>query len=427
MRFSRFKWDGRDPAGLAAELRALQPPLADVADDVAAIISEVESDGDAAIMRLEKKLGGVEPESIAVAGGELAAAPEAIEAEVAEAIRLAIDNVHRVAVAEAVASYPDTPFEDDHRITLRDVAVASAGAYVPGGAAAYPSSAVMSCVPAKVAGVERVAVASPPGPDGRVHPLVLAACALAGADEVYAIGGAQAIAALALGTESVWRVDMVVGPGNRYVQEAKRQLHGRVGIDGIAGPSELMVVTDAGAELRPLGLDLCAQAEHGEDGLLVACATEPGVLARLQELMEEVARERSIADAPVALVTATSAEAAIELANALAPEHLELDCATADELAESVRYAGCVFVGSRSATAFGDYVAGSNHILPTGGAGRFTGPLGPQAFRRRLATVQITKAAAEKLAPAVATLADAEGFPVHGESAQARVDERGGE
>jgi histidinol dehydrogenase len=424
MKISRFDWDGTGPEGLAVELRALQPPLAAVADEVRAIIDEVERDGDAALVRLEGRFGEAAPKALRVPPAELAGAEERAPAEVLEAMRTAVENVRRVAVVGVEEESPPVEFDDGHRIRVRSLPLSSAGAYAPGGRGAYPSTAIMCCVPAKAAGVERVAVASPPGPDGRVNQLVLAASALAGADEVYAVGGAHSIAALALGTETVDPVDVIVGPGNRYVQEAKRQLAGGVGIDGIAGPSELMVIFDRGAPLPTLALDLCAQAEHGDDGLLVACAVDDAPVAELEAEVERLAGEReTVTDAPLALVTAPSPEAALGLANALAPEHLELVCEEAGQLAERVTSAGCVFIGGLGATAFGDYVAGSNHVLPTGGAGRFTGPLGPGAFHRRLATVEITQQAAQELAPAAATLARAEGFPVHGESVEARVAE----
>jgi histidinol dehydrogenase len=251
---------------------------------------------------------------------------------------------------------------------------------------------------------------------------VLAAAAIAEVDEVYAVGGAQAIAALALGTERIPRVDVVAGPGNRYVQEAKRQLAGEVGIDGIAGPSELMVIAGDTANPEWMALDLCAQAEHGPDGLLVAMAVETVILDGIGENVERIAEKRGIAgEAVLALVAAPETEAGVALANAIAPEHLEILTEDADLLAGRVRTAGCVFTGERAATAFGDYAAGSNHILPTGGAGRFHGPLGPGAFRRRMATVRITQEAARALAPTVATLARAEGFPLHADSAEARA------
>jgi histidinol dehydrogenase len=423
VRVARFDWDGSAPRSLAGEIRALQPSLAEASSAVAEIIDAVAAGGDEAVMRLERRFGGTQPTALQVSANQLRAAPDSIPSKIADAIRVAIDNVRGVMSGWSLSATSAPPPEI--KWTFRKVAVASAGAYVPGGAGAYPSTAIMCCVPAESAGVDRIAVASPPGPDGMVNQLVLAACALAGATDVYAMGGAQAVAALALGTETVWPVDMIVGPGNRYVQEAKRQLVGRVGIDGIAGPSELMVVADQTSDIGNLALDLCAQAEHGNDGILVACAARKGVLAELQHAVDELARSRkTVKEAPLALVTVPSTAAAVELADALAPEHLELACVDAEELAREVRYAGCVFVGPYSATAFGDYAAGSNHVLPTGGAGRFMGPLSPDTFRRELMTVQLTRPSAEALAPTVATLADAEGFPVHGESARARAERK---
>jgi len=281
----------------------------------------------------------------------------------------------------------------------------------------------MCCIPARVAGVPRVVAASPPSLGGEPDPVVLAACAIAEVDEVYVMGGVQAIAALALGTESIEPVDVVVGPGNRYVQEAKRQLFGQVGVEGIAGPTELMVVLGEGSNPDWAALDLCAQAEHGPDGLMVATASDAKSLDRIEAEAARIASapDTSVADAPLALIEVPGPERAVELANALAPEHLELAFDGAEQLAESVTTAGCVFLGPDGGAAFGDFAAGSNHVLPTGGAGRFAGPLGPRAFRRRIATVTMPPGAAEKLAPPVATLARAEGFPLHGESATARV------
>ena len=372
------------------------------------------------MLELEQRFGTA-PDALRVPPAEIEAALGSADPAVVEALRLATANVRAVAEAD-LAEEVEVELPQGQSVGLRDVPVAAAGAYAPGGAAAYPSTVVMCCVPARVAGVTRIAVASPPGEDGHVDAAVLAACAIAGAGEVYAMGGVQAIAALGLGTESVESVDVVCGPGSRWVQEAKRQLSGRVGIDSIAGPSELMVIADSGLPARLAALDLCAQAEHGPDGLLVAASADPGLLDSIEAEIAELARSRpSVADAPLALVSVSGAEAAIELANALAPEHLELACDRAEELAREVRTAGCVFVGAGAGTAFGDYVAGSNHVLPTGGAGAFMGPLGPRAFRRQIATVRIPADAAGALAPHAGTLARAEGFPVHGESAEART------
>jgi histidinol dehydrogenase len=308
-------------------------------------------------------------------------------------------------------------------VTITELPVRRAGAYVPGGRAAYPSSVVMCCVPARVAGVEELTVATPPGPDGTANPVILAACALCGVEEVHLMGGAQAIAALAYGTATVAPVDVIVGPGNSYVQEAKRQLAGSVGIDGIAGPTELLVIADAEADPRVVALDVAAQAEHGPDTLVAVASPSAELLAAVEREAAAIAQDRaSVQDAPLALVRTDDLDAAIAVANALAPEHLELACADAEPLSAQVRTSGCVFVGGAGGAAFGDYAAGSNHVLPTGGAGRFSGPLGAGDFRRRQALVRLPAEAARTLAPFVASVARAEGFPVHAESAEARAD-----
>jgi len=428
MKTTRFEWDGEGAQRLAAEIRAPQPPLLEVAGDVAEIIAEVATGGDEAVNELERRFGGQAPAALRVPDAELAAAPDRVEPELAEALRTAAANITRVAETEVMANLGVT-LPQGHSVRLRSVPVASAGAYVPGGKAAYPSSALMCALPAKAAGVERVAVATPSGKGGEVPPAVLAACAIAGVDEVYAIGGVQAVAALAIGTETVTPVDIVVGPGNRFVQEAKRQVMGlMVGIDGVAGPSELMVICDGTAETGWLARDLCAQAEHGADGMLAVASPDAETLERLERATVSAAeRLRSVDDAPLALIEVPSLEAAVELANAVAPEHLQIAAEQPERLAAGVSTAGCVFLGDLGATAFGDYAAGSNHVLPTGGAGRFTGPLGPSVFRRRIATVELTAEAARELAPAVATLARTEGFPVHAESVEARAVSREGE
>jgi histidinol dehydrogenase len=427
VKLSRFDWDGQNPSALAAQIRTLQPALGEVSEAVAEIIDAVRAGGDRAVAELEARFGG-ESGSGAVRqpDGRISTAPSRLEGELVSALETAAANIEAVAEAQ-LADESEVRLEQGQSVVLREVPVASAGIYAPGGMAAYPSTVLMGCIPAKVAGVGRVVLATPPvGGDRQVSDVILAAAAIAGADEVYAMGGAQAIAALAIGTEGIPPVDVIAGPGNRYVQEAKRQLAGEVGIDGIAGPSELMVIAGDTAKADWIALDLCAQAEHGLDGLLVAAAVETVILDRIEESVTEVAGERGIAeDATLALVAVPDTATAVTLANAIAPEHLEILTEDADLLAGTVTTAGCVFVGERSATAFGDYAAGSNHVLPTGGAGRFQGPLGPGAFRRGIATVQITQAAAQALAPTVATLARAEGFPLHAESVETRAEDRG--
>jgi histidinol dehydrogenase len=423
MRIQIFDWDGRDPATLAAEIRGLQPGLGEVSGAVAEIIEAVRERGDDAIAEFEARFGEgpPDPRTLPVPIADVRSALERLDPQLRGAMETAAANIRAVADAQ-LANERRVRLEQGHDVEVREVPVGSAAVYAPGGAASYPSTVLMGCIPAKTAGVQRVVLATPAGAgEGLLDDSVLAAAAIGGADEIYPLGGAQAIAALAIGTELIEPVDVIAGPGNRYVQEAKRQLAGEVGIDGIAGPSELMVVAGDTADAEWIALDLCAQAEHGSDGLAIATAVETVILDAIEAAVERVAERHGIAaDAPLALVAVPDTVAAVQLANAVAPEHLELVTEDARLLAEGVRTAGCVFVGPDAATAFGDYAAGSNHVLPTGGAGRFQGPLGPAVFRRRISIVEMTQAAARELAPAVATLARAEGFPLHAESAEIR-------
>jgi histidinol dehydrogenase len=426
MRTETFDWDGRDARGLAREIRGLQPPLGEVSEAVAEIIAAVRERGDDAVAEAEARFGAgpVDPRTLPIPEEQVRGAVERVEPQIRGALETAAANIRAVADAQLAPERTVEPGEGQS-IELREVPVGSAAVYAPGGTASYPSTALMGCIPAKAAGVPRVVLATPSGPGEQLaSDVVLAAAAIGGADEIYPLGGAQVVAALALGTELIQPVDVIAGPGNRYVQEAKRQLVGEVGIDGIAGPSELMVIAGDTANSDWIALDLCAQAEHGSDGLVIAAAVETVILEAIEEAVTRIAAERGIAeDAPLALVAVPDTVAAVELANAIAPEHLELVTEDAMLLSEGVGTAGCVFVGPYAATAFGDYAAGSNHVLPTGGAGRFQGPLGPGAFRRRLSTVTVPQAAARELAPAVATLARAEGFPLHAESVEARTSQ----
>lgn len=422
MRVKRFEW--REASATAAAIRAWsEEPLPPV--DVSEIEREVREGGDEALLGLTNRFDATEAPraSLRVEMGEAATALAGLDPSLRESLELAAANIRQVAEAQIDQVQREIQLSHGQRVALREVAVDSAGVYAPGGRAAYPSSVLMCAIPARVAGVRRVALATPPGPDGTIAPLVLAAAALAEVDEIYAVGGAQAIFALAYGSDSIEPVDVIAGPGSAWVREAKRMVSGRVGIDSLAGPSELMVVLDEGVDLNWAALDLRAQAEHGGEGPLIAAATQGAVLDGLRDGAERAAAgSDEIEDAPLALVQVPDLSDAIDLANAFAPEHLELLVEGAAALAERVATAGCVFVGSRSATAFGDYVAGSNHVLPTGGAGRFSGPLGPDVFRRKIATVEVTAEAAAKLAPHVDRIARAEGFPVHGESAMIRVE-----
>jgi histidinol dehydrogenase len=378
---------------------------------------------EAAVLELTNRFDATERprEHLRVDPAQATAALDSVTPELREALELAAANVRTVAEVQMGADRT-VELPQGQVVKLREVPAGAAGIYAPGGRAAYPSSVLMCALPAKVAGVERIALVSPPGPNGDLPELVLAAAALCGIDEIYAIGGAQAIFALAHGTATIAPVDVIAGPGNAWVREAKRMVSWKVGIDSLAGPSELMAIAGHDVDPEWVAFDLCAQAEHGEGGSLVVVAVEEAVLDAVADATERLAAERaSVVDAPLALVQVPDLSDAIDLANAFAPEHLELLEEDAALLADRVTTAGCVFAGRFSATAFGDYVAGSNHVLPTGGAGRFSGPLGPDVFRRKIATVEVPPDGAAKLAPYVDTLARAEGFPVHGESAMIRT------
>ncbi|MGI8633645.1 MAG: histidinol dehydrogenase [Solirubrobacterales bacterium] len=415
----RIRWDGEDAATMAAGLRGQVSEPASVAPTVTDVIAQIRARGDDAVRELSRRYDTYATERIAVPRSEPGRALSALDPSVAEALELAAANIRAVAEAQIATEPTTVELPQGHGVTVREVAVGRAAVYAPGGRAAYPSSVLMAAIPALAAGVGQVAVTSPPSESGLPHPVVLAACAIAGIEEVYAMGGAQAIAALALGTETVPAVDVIAGPGNRFVTEAKRQLVGQVGIDGIAGPSELLTVLTGGAEARLAALDLAAQAEHGPDSLLVAASDDASLLDEVADHLTGFDRP-SITGAPTLLVEVPDIGAALDLANALAPEHLQLMGAAAEARAVEATTAGCVFAGNCSGTAFGDYAAGSNHVLPTGGAARFSGPLGPGTFRRRQSVVSLPGSAARALAPIVGTLARAEGLPVHGESAEER-------
>lgn len=426
MRLERLTLDG-DPSALAARVRALAPAASSVAGPVGEIVEAVRSGGDAALRGFSERFDGPAAASwpIRVDAVELAGALDALDGDVRQALELAAGNIRTVALA-GVGADREVELPQGQRIVLREVPLRRAAVYVPGGRAPYPSTVLMGAVTAQAAGVSEVVVCAPSSSDGAAHPVILAACALCGVEEVYRAGGAQAIAALAHGTESIPAVDVIVGPGNLYVQEAKRQVSGVVGIDGFAGPSDVLIVLSEGADARVAALDLLAQAEHGPESVVAAVSPAADLLDSLATALEELAPARPTADpAAVALVQAGDLDAALAFAEAFAPEHLEIVGAEAEGAAREVRSAGCVFIGPAGGTAFGDYVCGSNHILPTGGAARFGSGLSPRVFRRRMSEVHIGSAAAE-LAPAGAAIARAEGFVVHAESMEARIGENGG-
>lgn len=370
----------------ARRIRAAVPAGASVAADVAVILADVRERGDAAVAEYEARWPN---ERSDIAPGD----------ELRDALALAAENIAAVARA-GVGGDTTVELPQGHSVTLREVPVRRAAVYAPGGRAPYPSSVLMGVVTARVAGVDEVAVVCPGG-----HPVMLAAAEIAGADEIHTFGGAQAIAALAYGTETVKPVDVIVGPGNLYVQEAKRQVSGIVGIDGFAGPSDLVVLAGADADPRMVEFDLAAQAEHGEGTVVVAVSDDRALLDALSTGEK---------------VHVASLEAGLAFAETFAPEHLQLMGSQAEGLAPRVRSAGCLFVGT--GTAFGDYVAGSNHTLPTEGAARFASGLNVRHFRRRMSEVRIPGAAAADLAVHGERIARAEGFTAHAASMSARME-----
>jgi histidinol dehydrogenase len=423
----------------AARLRAEVPDGGAVEADVREILATVRERGDAAVLEYTRRFdtAGNEPRPLLVAPEELDEAIKRMPLELIAGLQVAIVNVALVADA-GVGRDATVDLPQGQRIVLREVPVSSAAVYVPGGRAAYPSTVVMGVVTARSAGVVDVVVCAPPGIDGEIDPVILGTCRLCGVERVYRMGGAQAVAALSYGTDTVARVDVIVGPGNLYVQEAKHQLSAQVGIDGFAGPSDLLVLLGAQLEAELNGeqasrsihlaaLDMLAQAEHGEGSMVAAASPSIAVCDALQAQLEELVVERpSVGEAAFAIVQVPSAREAVALANAFAPEHLQLIGADVETFAPQIRSAGCVFVGLESATAFGDYVAGSNHVLPTAGAARFASTLSPRHFRRTMSQVHVG-VGAEKLAAAGAPIARAEGFYVHAESMLARVRENPGQ
>ncbi|MCL2769678.1 MAG: histidinol dehydrogenase [Solirubrobacterales bacterium] len=420
------------PRPVAAHIRALTPGGASVSDTVAQIVEEVRAGGDPALAHLIRRLdtGGVEPRPLRVAEQELDDAIRSLSLDVVAGLQVTIANVAQVADAW-VRGDSTLALPQGHTVTLREIPVGAAAVYVPGGRAPYLSTVAMGVVTARAAGVVDVAVCSPPSHHGDIHPALLGACRLCGVTRVYRMGGAHAVAALALGTDTVDPVDVIVGPGNLYVQEAKRQLSHAVGTDGFAGPSDLVIILGEDNEVEVLrcgAMDLLAQAEHRAGSMVALICTSAAQLDRVREQLELLGAAPEPAPHPApggeavcVLVGARDAREALEIANEIAPEHLQLMGAEVEALAPAVRTAGALFVGPDSATAFGDYVAGSNHVLPTGGAARFSSGLSPAHFRRRMAEVRITGAAARKLAAAGAPIARAEGFEAHARSMEARI------
>jgi len=423
--------DSRD-AGFAAAFDALVEAARDtdlqVADVVAGVIADVAARGDAAVAELTLRFDRIDlADGVEIGSEQIDRACAEVSPELMAALELAATRIRAFHERQRPSDH-DGVDDAGVRAGYRWSPVDSVGLYVPGGLASYPSSVLMNAIPAKVAGVARLAMVTPT-PDGRLNPLVLAAARLAGVDTIYRIGGAQAVAALAYGTATIPAVDKIVGPGNAYVAEAKRQLYGRVGIDMVAGPSEITVVADAGADPAWLAADLLSQAEHdpAAQAILItdsaeladkAAAAVDALIARLPT----GATARQSWDAQGAIILVETLADAIPLVNRLAPEHLELAVADPQPLFAAVRHAGSIFLGHHTPEAVGDYVGGPNHVLPTGRRARFASGLSVTDFMKRTTFLQCSEAALAAIGPAARTLAEAEGLMAHAESVRVRLD-----
>ena len=395
--------------------------------EVTAIVEEVRLRGDAALIDYTAKFDGLQlrPQDLRVAGSWLSQAANDVDPEVLDALKRSISNVRKFHQQQIQSSW-EMNGGDGIRLGQRLEPIASAGLYVPGGTASYPSSVVMNVVPAQIAGVDRIVVVTPPGTLSQ-QPAVAAVLQLLEVKEVYSIGGAQAIAALAYGTETIKRVDKITGPGNRYVAAAKQTVFGVVGIDSIAGPSEVVIIADESARPDFIAADLLAQAEHSQDAAAVLITTSASVA---QSVATEIAKQletlprhdiarKSLQNYGLIVIVNTLNEAC-NLVNQLAPEHVELMTSQDEEVSGLIRNAGAIFLGSYTPEALGDYLAGPNHVLPTGGAARYCSPLGVYDFIKRTNVIQYSEEAMRAAAPSIAALAEVEGLHAHGRSALMR-------
>ena len=391
------------------------------------IVEEVRSGGDAAVLDCTERFDGVRPASLCVDVDRLTEAHARLDDTLRGILAEAADNIRRFHEKQLRASWFDTE-EDGAGLGQRYVPIERAGVYVPGGTAAYPSSVLMNVIPAQVAGVEHLYLASPPGPDGLPHPLVLAAAHILGVDHVFAAGGAQAIAMFAFGTETAPRVDKIVGPGNAYVATAKKQVYGMVDIDSVAGPSEIVVLADSDADPRFAAADLLAQAEHDPRASAVLVTPDAGLAetvrghaaAMTAALPRRAIIEASLTDYGACIVTDTL-DQAVEVVNELAPEHLELLVRDPEAILPRIRHAGAIFLGPFSPEPVGDYFAGPNHVLPTGGTARYASALGVEDFLRRQSLIAWTEARLARTGARIAAFARAEGLEAHARAVEVRL------
>ena len=408
------------------QVESATPP--GVLEAVRDIIREVRRDDDRALRRMARRFDGADLRDLAVGPHELATALEELDPSVREALEVAAGRID--AFGRTQREPERTWSADGVTVRSRQVPVDRAGLYVPGGRAAYPSTVLMTAIPARVAGVASLALCVPPRPDGKVAPVTLAAAALAGVEEVYAVGGAGAVAALAYGTATIGRVDLIAGPGNAYVAVAKQEVAGVVGVpSAFAGPSEVVVVADGSVPAELAAVDLIVQAEHGPDGMAClvtwdlavaeAVATEIAAAAAAAPRRAEI--EATLASSGYAVLV-DGPEQAADVVNRIAPEHLQLMVTAPDDLLGLIRHAGAIFCGEHAPASLGDYLAGPSHVLPTGRTARFGSALGVADFCRRTHVITAGPEALARLGPAVEALATAEGLPAHAASVRRRLD-----
>ncbi|MBQ4136874.1 MAG: histidinol dehydrogenase [Clostridia bacterium] len=410
------------------EIFARAEGISDVGETVADIIADVRERGDKALFDYAEKFDRASLESLEVTKEEIEAARAEVSPELIRIMEDAAENIREFHKHQVRNSFILN--EKKGVVTGQKVMpLESVGLYVPGGTAAYPSSVLMNCIPAKIAGVERIVIATP-ATGGKINPVILAAASVAGADKIYKMGGAQAVAALAYGTESIARVDKIVGPGNAYVAEAKRQVFGKVAIDMIAGPSEILIVADKNSSAKNIAADLLSQAEHDKlaSAVLVTESTELAKavseeLERQIPLLERADIARASIDNNGKIIICPSIEEAIEISNDIAPEHLELCIDSPFDYIDSVKNAGSVFMGRYCPEALGDYFAGPNHTLPTSGTARFSSPLSVDDFVKKMQYTYYSKDALEAVYKDVAGFASAEGLTAHAKSALVRFED----
>ncbi len=416
-------------ASFTALLGAKREDSPDVDAVVAGIIADVRARGDAAVIDLTSKFDRLDltPETLAFSAEEIAEEIAKVPAEDRAALKLAADRI-RAYHARQLPSDDSWTEPTGAMLGWRWTPVSAAGLYVPGGLASYPSSVLMNAIPAQVAGVEHLAICAPT-PDGVCNPLVLLAASLSGVETIYRIGGAQAVAAMAYGTETIAPVDKITGPGNAFVAAAKRRVFGKVGIDMIAGPSEILVIADKHNDPDWIAVDLLSQAEHDEsaqsilitDDAAFGDAVSRAVEARLERLARRAIARASWRDFG-AVIVVSDLEEAVHLSDRIAPEHLEIACENAVEISEKIHHAGAIFIGSWTPEAIGDYVGGPNHVLPTARSARFSSGLSVLDFMKRTTLAQMTPEALREIGPAAEVLATSEGLEAHGLSVRARLD-----